>query len=255
MSRLNQALNNWNKGELHSLAWLSKFGISPRVANKYYARGSLNKVAPGIFSRPHDQITWHSVVGALQNDLSLPIHVSGKSALELQGVGHYIPLSENPITNIVSRNKARIPSWALSGQWNGGLKVKQSSMITSEPQLTEYDRDGINLSISSREQAILELIDSLDLSDAFDTVENYMQSLVPLRPKKVQFLLEHCKSIKVKRVFLFLAMHLELPFLEVLDMKNIDIGSGKRVITKHGKLNTDFNITVPPKYLEESYDF
>ncbi len=254
MSKLNQALSNWNKGELHSLQWLSKFGVSPRAANKYFASGSLKKIAPGIFARPNDQITWQGIVSVLQNDLSMPVHIAGKSALELHGEGHYIPLGD-PIINVISRNKAQVPSWALSGAFHGELKVKQSSMISSEPELVRYDRDGIKIYISSREQAILELIDSLDLSETFETAENYMQGLLTLRPDKVQYLLEHCKSIKVKRVFLFLAKHLELPFLKKIDLEKIQLGSGKRVVTKNGRLDNNFNITVPTTYFEESNDF
>ncbi|SME95109.1 type IV toxin-antitoxin system AbiEi family antitoxin domain-containing protein [Pseudobacteriovorax antillogorgiicola] len=254
MSRLNQALSNWNKGELHSLQWLSKFGVSPRSANKYFASGSLKKIAPGIFARPNDQISWQGIVNVLQSDLSMPVHVAGKSALELHGEGHYIPLG-HPIINIVSRNKAQVPSWAISGEFNGELKVKQSSMITSEPELVLYNRDGIDFYISSREQAILELIDSLDLSETFETAENYMQGLLTLRSDKVQFLLENCKSIKVKRVFLFLAKKLELPFLKKINLATIHLGSGKRVVTKNGRLDNDFNITVPTTYFEEPNDF
>ena len=184
----------------------------------------------------------------------MPVHIGGKSALELHGEGHYIPLG-NPIINIISRKKAQVPTWAISGAFNGELKVKQSSMISSEPELVLYDRDGIKIYISSREQAILELIDSLDLSETFETAENYMQGLLTLRPDKVQHLLEHCKSIKVKRMFLFLAKHLELPFLKKIDLEKIQLGSGKRVITKNGRLDNNFNITVPPIYYEESNDF
>jgi hypothetical protein len=231
------------------------YGISPRSANKYYARGSLKKVAPGIFARPYDQISWLGVVGVVQNDLALPIHIGGRSALELHGVGHYVQIGENPIINIISREKVRVPLWAKSGDWQGSLKVKQSSMITTAPELTEYNREGITIHISSREQAILELIEELDLSDNFETAENYMESVLTLRPQVVQRLLENCKSIKVKRVFLFLAKYLELPFFDQLRIDRIYLGSGKRLIAKAGKLDTDFNITVPVKYFEDSYDF
>ncbi|MFW7377495.1 MAG: type IV toxin-antitoxin system AbiEi family antitoxin domain-containing protein [Oligoflexus sp.] len=255
MSRLNKALSHWSRGELHSLSWLSKYEISPRVANKYYARGSLKKVAPGIFARPYDQISWQGVVGVLQNDLKLPIHVGGRSALELHGVGHYIQIGDNPIINVISRDKARVPFWAKSGAWNGSLKVKQSSMITTAPELTKYERGGISIDISSREQAILEFIEEIDLSDTFETAQNYMEGLLTLRPQVVQHLLENCKSVKVKRVFLFLAKYLELPFYEQLKVKKIDLGSGKRLIAKDGNLDTKFNITVPKKYFEDSNGF
>lgn len=58
----------------------------------------------------------------------------------------------------------------------------------------------LKLHVSSRELAILELIDELDLSNSLDTVENYAESLNTLRAKVVQELMEECQSVKVKRV-------------------------------------------------------
>ena len=61
----------------------------------------------------------------------------------------------------------------------------------------------------------------------------------------MQDLLERCSSVKVKRVFLFLAEKLELPFFLKLKLDDVDIGSGKRVIVKGGKYDAKYLITVP----------
>jgi tRNA-binding EMAP/Myf-like protein len=57
-------------------------------------------------------------------------------------------------------------------------------------------------------------------------------------------LLENCNSIKVKRLFLFLAESYQHPWLKKINRAKIDLGQGKRVIVKGGKLDSKYQITV-----------
>ncbi|HCY75809.1 MAG TPA: hypothetical protein DHV28_07790 [Ignavibacteriales bacterium] len=59
-----------------------------------------------------------------------------------------------------------------------------------------------------------------------------MERLTTLRPKLVQSLLEECNSVKVKRLFRFLAEKLEHNWFKELQLENINLGSGERVIVK-----------------------
>jgi hypothetical protein len=77
--------------------------------------------------------------------------------------------------------------------------------------------------------------------EAFSIMEN----LVTLRPKVVQNLLEMCRSVKVKRLFLFLAQKADLPWFTKLNTANLDLGKGKRMIVKDGALDKTYEITVP----------
>jgi len=64
------------------------------------------------------------------------------------------------------------------------------------------DESGTSVQISSRELAILEFINELDLRYSFETAENYMNGLLGLRSDLLQSLLENCSSVKVKRVLI-----------------------------------------------------
>jgi len=44
----------------------------------------------------------------------------------------------------------------------------------------------------------------------------------------------------------------ELPWYKKLNLGEIDLGSGKRVIVKNGKLDNAFKITIPEELIEES---
>jgi tRNA-binding EMAP/Myf-like protein len=72
-----------------------------------------------------------------------------------------------------------------------------------------------------------------------------MESLVTLRPEIVQKLLEICRFVKVKRLFMYMAKKHRHPWVEKLDLSRIDFGSGKRRIVSGGELDPKYQITVP----------
>jgi hypothetical protein len=55
----------------------------------------------------------------------------------------------------------------------------------------------------------------------------------------------HRSSVKVKRLFFFFADRHQHAWLERLDRDAIDLGVGKRMLVKGGKLNKPYQITVP----------
>ena len=101
---------------------------------------------------------------------------------------------------------------------------------------------------SSRERAILELMDELPRNESFHQVDMIMEGLVNLRPRRLQALLEDAKSIKVKRLFFFFADRHRHKWLKHLDRNQISLGSGKRVIFQGGILDSTYRITVPEEF-------
>ena len=61
----------------------------------------------------------------------------------------------------------------------------------------------------------------------------------------MQSLLADCKSVKVKRLFFFLADRHRHSWLKHLDKAAIDLGQGKRMLVKGGRLDSAYQITVP----------
>ena len=72
-----------------------------------------------------------------------------------------------------------------------------------------------------------------------------MENLVSLRPAVVQRLLEICRSVKVKRFFMYMAEKHEHQWVSQLDLSKVDFGKGKRMIVADGKLDKKYQITVP----------
>ena len=71
------------------------------------------------------------------------------------------------------------------------------------------------------------------------------EGLLNLRPKLLQELLENCNSIKVKRLFLYMASKVNHQWLEFVDRSKIELGTGDRVIVKGGVYISKHRISIP----------
>jgi hypothetical protein len=252
MLKINQILLDWKPGDIHGSQWLRSYGADRKLAYKYCKSGYLNKVVSGVFIRANDIPNPYAVIRYLQEETKLKLHISGRTALELQGHAHYLSMGQKSKMYMVSYESRVFPKWAKEHWGHFEISFKKSSLLKTENFLNEIEGDGgFKVLVASRELAILELIESLDLSSSLETIENYAESLNTLRPEILQELLEKCQSVKVKRVFLYISEKLSLPFFDKLNLKSIDLGSGKRVVVNGGSLNTKYNITVD-RELEEN---
>ena len=254
MLKVNQILSNWKPGDVHGLDWLRSYGADRKLAYKYCKSGYLEKVVSGVFVKANDVPSPHAVVRYLQEELRLKLHVSGRTALELQGHKHYLGMGEKNKLYITSYENRIFPKWLKEYWGHFEVSFRKSSLLNEEKYLTEVSgEEGFKIMVACRELAILELIENFDLSSSLETVENYAESLHTLRAHVVQDILEDCNSIKVKRVFLYLAEKLNLPFLKKLKLEKIDLGSGKRVVVKGGTFDRKYNITVERKEEENPF--
>ena len=89
------------------------------------------------------------------------------------------------------------------------------------------------------------LLDEIPQHETFHQVDMLMQGLTNLSPRQLNRLLANCRSIKVKRLFLWFAERHNHPWFSRLNQSKIDLGSGKRMLLPGGQLNHKYLITVP----------
>jgi hypothetical protein len=92
---------------------------------------------------------------------------------------------------------------------------------------------------------MLEVLMDVPSTVSFEHADALMQGLHNLSPRKVNALLTVCRSVKAKRLFLWLAERHEHAWFKHLRPDEYDLGSGKRVIAENGKLDAQWAITVP----------
>jgi len=237
------------EGLLVSRNWLKQKGFQRPLVDYYLRSGALEAVARGVYRRPGPPLRWQHAMYSLQA-LGFSVHVGGRSALDHQGLAHYLPLRGETI-HLYSQGK--LPGWLHKVRVNAGFECHHRKLFTEDAATLGYNTLPFGawdwpLNYSTRERALLEYLNDLSGGSSFDMADKYMESATTLRPELLMALLLACKRVKTKRLFLWLAERHAYPWVKKLDSSTLDLGSGKRVIYKGGALNTKYNITVPREY-------
>lgn len=244
MKKLNQIVNEWPRGALLTLQTLKKKNVSLQNIKQYRKNGWIENVARGVYKLKDDKIDWFGAVYGLQQEKN--IYIGGKTALQLKGFGHYLA-PEIQSAFLYSSSIKSLPQWFKNKDWRVNLHFTFLHLFDNEIEesFTFYEHKGFRVKISAPERAVLEMLYHIPIKQSFDEAMKIMEVLTTLRPHLIQHLLESCKSVKVKRLFLYLAEQQNHFWLAHLELNRIDLGSGKRSVVKSGILNKKYQITVP----------
>ena len=255
-TKINKALKAWPHGTVATASWFEEFGIGHQLRSAYQQSAWIKRLSPGAFIREEDNVSWEGGLYAIQKHLHLPIHVAAKTALEFQGVAHFIPTVEGRSITLFATPRTKLPFWFKKHDWHVNLHFITANLFsgTKDVGLIEKSHENYSLCISSRERAILELLHLVPQSQSFEEAKLLFESLRTLRPEFVQILLQNCLSIKAKRLFLYFADSTNQPWLDDLDLSKINLGKGKRVIAGGGVFNNKYDISVPKIFGEEKQE-
>ncbi len=226
----------WPSNAILTTHALKANGFSDQLIQKYCHSGWLRRIGVGGFVRQNDRPIWQGGLYAIQHQLKKNIHLGGLTALELSGLAHYLRLAPEKVTihfylYNTSATKIKLPGWFIK-YFNKKVTFtyKQCHIFNEEIGLTTQIMEGLEIIVSEPERAILELLylvpDTVSIEDATYLVEN----LQTIRPESMQAMLENCRHILIKRLFLCLADLCQLPVLEYLNLNRITLGSGERTI-------------------------
>lgn len=245
MNKLNKLLADVNNTTLVTSEWLNEHGYYKQLVKKYCDSGWLHSIGCGAFAKLNKQVKWPDAVCALQNQIHLDIHVGGLTSLAIYGVTQYVTLSDpNPIFYLYNtyHNRVSLPKWFFDNFSN--CHIEQKKLFDISDSLSKKDVSGVTVTVSSPERAIFEVLslvpNKISLSHAFEL----MEMLHRLRLNVVQNLLNNCSSIKIKRLFLYLAEECNHPYFHEIDLAPINLGSGKRVIIPGGKYHEKWKISL-----------
>ncbi len=246
-AKLNHLMKAWPSRAICLSSWLEQKGISQPLTFLYVKSGWLEKVGAGAFKRAGESVEWPSGLQAVQGQANLNIHLGGKSALQHQGYGHYLPMGENYPLYLFGYRNLILPAWFKNYLWQVEIIYTQTNLFESslDEGLTIVDVNGISVKASMAERAIMEVIYLVPKRETYDEAFQLMGSLSAIRPQVVQSLLEKCNSIKVKRAFMVMAERYNYPWVKELDLSKVDFGKGKREFIKNGYLEPKYLITIP----------
>jgi len=251
-SKLNSLARLLPEGVAAPSAWLVSQGFSRQLVRKYVHGGWLKPLARGVFARPAQPVDLDGVILGMQRLADAPFHLGGISAFNRLGHAHYLPLGGE--TEIHLWGQGAVPGWVTSVSLPQRLVFHRERLFDEQARTVGLEavstrvRDW-TIMASSLERAIMEVLSLVDESESsFTHASELFEGLTVLRPKVVNQLLAACRSLKVKRLFLFLSSHYHYPWTEKLDRSAIDLGKGKRLIVRGGRYDREFRITVPERF-------
>lgn len=247
------------EGALTSRNWLRSQDLSSHAIDNFVKSKQLETIQNGIYKREGTNVEWGDVVDFLQNIYGSDFVVGGISSLELQKLSHYLSLSKSRTVHLYGLDN--LPVWVniVSNQTsfkkhsNGeilgaGFIKEQAAQLDNFTTPYPWRNTKQGLRLSTPERAILEVLYQVPHTISFEHADELMQGLNTLSPRSMQKLLELCKNIKVRRLFFYLSERHNHSWLSKLDKTALDFGSGNRVIVKGGKLDKNYQITIPESY-------
>jgi len=251
-SKINKLLQLQPLGVVLTSNWLKQQGYSPELLRNYRNNHWLDTIGNGAMIRSNDSVDYFGAVYALQQQLNLTIHPAAKTALSLLGKAHFLELNVNKAFLFGSSSET-LPTWFKNRKWDVEIRHIASSFLPTEKGLVEYEHKSFKINIASAARAMLECLflapREQDLLECFQI----MQGLTNLPPNTTQDLLESCTSVKVNRLFLYLAEKAGHSWFNHLNVKRIDLGQGNRSLVPDGVYISKYKLTVPKELEADEY--
>ena len=238
---------NLSDGQVVNRKWLQGKGYVKSTIDYYVRSGKLESVGRGVYRRPGPPLKWEHLFYSLQ-ELGYRLHIGAQSALDLQGHAHYLEMGSKAKT-ITLFGYDKLPVWInkVSDTIQFSAFFEKGFAKLPENALTTYifGHWDWELKMSTVELALFELLGQVKDEADFLVADKYFESATILRPELLNALLHTCTHIQTKRLFLWFADKHAHQWNRHIDRSDIDLGSGKRVIVKGGRLDKTYNITVP----------
>ncbi|MDR0971211.1 MAG: type IV toxin-antitoxin system AbiEi family antitoxin [Bacteroidales bacterium] len=247
--KINKLMQEIPKGLVLLSPWLRSKGYSYELQQRYRLSGWLKSIGTGAMLKSGDELTLFGALAALQNQADLNIHIGGRSALELSGVSHYLQINQQEVV-IFLDSKISLPAWFANNQLMTTTKIFHTTLYNNDSLgMIDYKEGELTMKISSPIRAIMECL--YLCPNLFSLQETYelMEGLQTLHPTQVQKLLEDCKSIKVKRLFLYFAERANLVWLKYIDINNINLGKGIRSLATDGAYVSKYHLVLPKELI------
>jgi hypothetical protein len=243
-TKINQLLLSQPSGVVLQSFWLVQQGYSLSLQQVYRKSSWLEAIGTGAMIRAGDTISYEGAIYALQKQSNLSVHPGGRTALSLLGKAHYLSLSEKKVT-VFGDKDVGLPGWFLKHDWGVSIEYHQSSFLPPNAGLSDIEVKSYSIKVSGAARALMECLylapEKMELMECYEL----MEGLNNLDPEQVQELLEKCQSVKVKRLFLYMAEKANHSWTKYLQLEKVDLGSGKRSIVAGGTYISKYHITVP----------
>lgn len=246
-SKINRLLSEGTNGGLFFSEWLRKMGYSAQLLKRYRESGWLESLTKGVMFRRNENLSALAAINSYNRQTENTARIAAHSALELHGFSHYIPMGKPKL--IVSFDLVKPKEWVKSNKFDMSI-VPFSTRIFKEPSVQKIKTDGLELAVSTPEQAFLECLHLVPSQYNYMDLYYLMEQLTSLDPEGVQKALENTSSQRVKRMFLYMAEKSGHYWFDMLDTVSMGITASKLQLVENGVYISKYKITVPKELNE-----
>lgn len=222
-------------------------GIPHEQIQEFIAAGELERISVGLYAKQQGYISPLEVVGALQNQMHLDVHVAAMSSLVYQEK-LVSPDGDNQKLLLSSTNFTRLPKWVHEREWSSVYSVTRMFDEFAESDFVQLAMDGHAIKVSCLELAVLECLEPVTNEERFENALHLMRQIDSIDVAKMQSLLGRSKSVKTNRLLMHLAEKTKRSWYGELNQSTMNFGEGDVQVIKDGLLDPKFNITVPAFY-------
>lgn len=241
------------EGQLVNRAWLLARGFNRSRVDYFLRARKLVSVAHGIYRRPGPPLKWEPVVYSL-NEMDVAVRVGGRSALELQGMAHYLPMGDEQRIDLYS--SAKVPAWVHGFKRPFRFYIHTQRLFDQLPEAAVHHQPfgawDWPIRYSTPELATVELMAGVHDQADFFMADKFFEVAVNLRPGLLHDLLKACTQVKAKRLFLWFSDRHGHAWRKALKSEEIDLGRGKRSLVRGGAYDATYQITVPREMTGDS---
>lgn len=244
---------DWPKNAIMTSSALKRHGFSDQLIQRYCSSGWLVRIGSGGFIRHSEKPSIEGALYAIQSELKKPIHIGGVTALKIHGLAHYLESSPSTKTYLYNTTggKHNLPTWFKSFDQEQSLHYIRYHLFSEEIGLKSQQMNSLDVLVSTPERAILEMLYLVPRMISIEHAYQLIENLQTIRPDLMQSLLNKCKHILVKRVFLCLAELARLPVMNHININMIELGAGERTIPPGGKYFPKYKLTIPYKEIDQ----
>jgi len=250
-TKINRLISQWPRGTVGVASYLNASGFSYDLLTRYKKSAWIQSFGRGAYILFGDKVEWPGALYALQVQLGLSVHAGGKTSLEMKGYAHYLSSGQRRVFLYGPPGQV-LPTWLKGERLGVEIAMARTNLFPPDSQegFSEFSEKDFSIRISAPERAAMEMLHLVPGKISFEEALLILENLVSLRPEIVQRLLVICRSIKVKRLFLYMAEKQGHSWVSQLDLWRVDFGKGKRMIVPNGRYDKKYRITVPANHYE-----
>src|SRR5271157_2358940 len=127
-TKLQNLMSSFPKGLALTVNVLREHGFDAQLLAIYKRSRWLEPLGGRAYQRRGDKVDWQGGLAALQQQLKIPVHCGARTALELQGYGHYAAFAARTVY-LFGYPGQKLPKWFREHDWHVKVAYKMTSLF------------------------------------------------------------------------------------------------------------------------------